>query len=170
MDKDVAEARKKAIEALATAIGFWGVDPLEARVYGALFLSPRPLNHGELVEELEADDEDVDRKIKTLKRLGAVKILGGDRPGCPYYEAEADFFEILQTVLHERREKEMGKALKTISEQKEFVEERFEDEGDPDLGFLAGRLESLDRFIKLIDKAMFGLRTLAGIRGLFRGK
>ena len=170
MDNDIAESRKKAIEALASSIGFWGVDPLEARVYGALFLSPRPLSHGELVEELQADDEDVDRKLKTLKRLGAVKVQEGGRPGCPYYEAEADFFEILQTVLHERREREMGRALKTISEQKEFVQERYEDDGDPDLGFLAERLESLDRFIKLIDKAMFGLRTLAGIRGIFKGK
>ena len=164
MDKDIAEARKMAIDALASAIGFWGVDPLEARVYGALFLSQRALGCEELSVELGSASEEVCRKFRLLERLGAVKEKEGG------YEAEADFFEILQAVLRERQEREMGKALKTISEQKEFVEERYEDEGDPELEFLAGRLDRLDRFIKLIDKAMFGLKTLAGIRGFFKGR
>jgi len=170
MDKEAREARRKAIEALASAIGFWGVDPLEAKVFGALFLSIRPLNHGELCAELQADDEDIDAKVKTLRRLGAVKVHKGDRPGCPYYEAESDFFEILQTVLKERRELEMGKALTEITKQRQYVEERFDDEGDPELEFLAKRMAKLDNAIKIIDKTMFGLGALASVRNLFKGK
>jgi len=170
MDKKVREARKKAIEALASAIGFWGVDTLETRVFATLFLSHRPLSHNELAEELRADDEEIDVKVRLLERLGAVKGVGGARPGCQYYEAESDFFEILQTVLKERREREMGKALEEISRQRKYVEERAEDEGDPDLEFLAERLARLDKAIKVIDKTMYGLGALASIRGMFKGK
>ncbi len=170
MDRKVREARRKAMDALSTAVGFWGVDPLETRVFAALFLSPRPLNHSELAEELKADDEAIDEKVKTLTRLGAVKTHKGERPGCAYYEAESDFFEILQTVLKERRERDMGKALEEISRQRRYVEGRFDDEGDPDLGFLAHRLAKLDKAIKVIDKTMYGLGALASLRGMFRGK
>jgi DNA-binding transcriptional regulator GbsR (MarR family) len=170
MDKKVREARKKAIEALASAVGFWGVDTLETRLFASLFLSPHPMNHAELVEELEADDEEINEKIKLLVRLGAIKMHKGKRPGCSYYEAESDFFEILQTVLKERREREMGRALTEISRQRKYVEERFDDEGDPELGFIAERLAKLDKAIKVIDKTMYGLGALASIRGMFKGK
>ncbi|MBI5190174.1 MAG: hypothetical protein HZA22_05825 [Nitrospirae bacterium] len=170
MDKEIRKSRRKAIDALAAAIGFWGIDPLETQVFGALFLSSRPLNHGELAEELRADDEDIDRKIKTLVKLGAVKVLGGKRAGCSYYEAESDFFNILQTILKERREREMGRALEEISEQRKYVEERYEDEGEPELEFLAQRLAKLDNAIKLVDKTMYGLGTIASLRGMFKGK
>lgn len=167
MDKDARQARMKAIDALASAIGFWGVDPLETKVFGALFLSPRPLNHGELAEELSSDDEALDAKLKLLVRLGAVKTMEGNRTGCNYYEAESDFFQILQTILKERRDLEMGWALTEIHRQKEYFEERFDDEGDPELEFLANRMDKLDNVIKLIDKTMYGLGALASFRKMF---
>jgi len=170
MDKDVRESKKKAIDALAKAVEFWGVDPLETMLFGALFLSDRPLSHGDLAELLQADDEDIDRKIKTLVRLGAVKTHPGERPGCAYYYAESDFFEILQTVLKERRELEMGRALGQITETRKHIEERFDDEGSKELEFLAGRLAKLDNMIKVVDKTMFGLGALISVRGFFKGK
>jgi DNA-binding transcriptional regulator GbsR (MarR family) len=39
-----------------------------------------------------------------------------------HYEAETDFFEILQTVNRERRELEMGAALQEISDQRAYIE------------------------------------------------
>lgn len=168
MDKEARQARKKAIDALASAIGFWGVDPLETKVFGALFLSHRPLNHGELAEELEADDEALDEKLRLLVRLGAVKNMKGKRAGCSYYEAEADFFKILQTVLKERRDKELGKALADIHSQMEYFESRFDDEGDPEIEFMVQRMEKLDSVIGLIDKTMYGLSALASFRNMFK--
>lgn len=170
MDKDVQQARDKAIEALAAAVGFWGIDPLEARIYGALFLSPRPMTHRELAGGLGPADEEVDRKLKVLRKLGAVKEIGAAADDDKYYEAESDFFQILQTVLRERRGKEMGSALQEICDQRAYVEYRFEEDGKPEYEFLARRLEKLEDFIHLIDKAMFGLKALANFRGLFKKK
>jgi DNA-binding transcriptional regulator GbsR (MarR family) len=168
MDKDIREARDKAVEALTAAIGFWGIDPLEARIYGALFLSPRPMTHKELAAELGPDAVDVDGKLKVLERLGAVKEIAADSSAGKYYEAESDFFQILQTVLKERRGQEMGRALQEICDQRAYVEYRFDEEGNPEDEFLARRLEKLEGMIHLIDKAMFGLRALANVRGLFK--
>jgi DNA-binding transcriptional regulator GbsR (MarR family) len=170
MDKEAKDARRKAMDALASAVAFWGVDPLETKLFAALFLSPRPLNHGELAEELGADDEAVNEQIKLLERLGAVKRMEGARAGCPYYEAEADFFQILQTVLKERRELEMGRALEEINSQKEYFETRFDDEGEPELEFMAKRLDKLNGVIKLVDKTMYGLGALASFRNMFKSK
>ncbi len=168
MDKDIKKARDKAVDALAAAIGFWGIDPLEARIWGFLFLSQAPLCLSGLTEALNADAQAVEGKLKLLKRLGAVKEAapGPGREMC--FEAEADFFRILQTVLKERREKEMGAALQEICDQRAYVEYRYEEENDPELKFMAARLEKLEGFINLIDRAMFGLKTIAGIRGMFR--
>ena len=168
MDKDVAESRRKAMDSLAVAIGFWGIDPLESRVFGSLFLSPRPLTKGELIADIGQDGGQVEEKLKVLQRLGAVKELKDG--GAVRYEAEADFFEILQKVLRERQEKEMGSALQEISEQKSFLEWKYDEEGEADLKFLADRLGKLERFIHLIDKAMFGLKALSGLRGMLRLK
>ena len=170
MDKDILDSRKKAIEALATAINFWGVDPLEANVYGTLYLSPRPLTVIDLIDEFGCCDEALGKVIKTLKRLGAVKEVKGEEPGVKYYEAETDFFEILQTVNKERRELEMGAALQEISDQRAYIEFKQEENDDPELKFLADRLGGLEKFIGIIDKAMFGLKALAGIKGLFKFK
>ena len=170
MDRDALQARDKAIDALVTAVGFWGIDPLETRMYGMLFLSHHPLTHAELASGLSAPDAAVDEKLRVLKRLGAVKETKGGKDGLRRYSAVPDFFEILHTVLRERREKEMGRALDDISEQRGYIEARADDEDDPELAFLAGRLAKLDGTVKLVDKAMFGLSALAGVRGLFKGK
>ncbi len=170
MDKDVKEARDKAIEALAAAIGFWGIDLLEARIWGLLFLSQDPLCLAELAAELKSEAPAVEGKLKLLKRLGAVKEAPPKDGQELCFEAESDFFQILQTVLKERREKEMGSALQEICDQRAFVEYKHDEENDPELKFLASRLEKLEGFIHLIDRAMFGLRTFAGIKGIFRGK
>jgi DNA-binding transcriptional regulator GbsR (MarR family) len=170
MDKDIQDSRNKAIESLATAIGFWGVDPLEAKVYGTLYMSPRPLTLIELIDEFGCCDSELGRVIKTLKRLGAVKEMAGKGAGEKYYEAETDFFEILQTVNRERREREMGAALQEISDQRAYIEYKYDEEGTPELKFLVDRLAGLERFIGIIDKAMFGLKALAGIRNIFKSK
>lgn len=168
MDKDVADSRRKAIDSLAVAIGFWGIDPLESRVFGSLFLSPRPLTTDELAADIGQDGGRVEEKLKVLQRLGAVKeVKAGDESR---YQAEADFFEILQKVLRERQEKEMGAALQEISDQKAFMEWKYDEEGEADLKFMAERLAKLERFIHLIDKAMFGLKALSGLRGMLRLK
>jgi len=170
MDKDVKEARAKAIDALASAIGFWGIDPLEAKIWGLLFLSQERLCIAELAAELQSEALAVEAKLKLLKRLGAVKDAPPKDGQELCFEAESDFFQILQTVLKERREKEMGDALQEIIDQRAFVEYKHDEENDPELKFLASRLEKLEGFIHLIDRAMFGLRTFAGIKGIFRGK
>lgn len=170
MDKDVKEARDKAIEALAAAIGFWGIDLLEARIWGLLFLTQDPLCLAELAAELKSDAPAVEVKLKLLKRLGAVKEAPPKDGQEMRFEAESDFFQILQTVLKERREKEMGSALQEICDQRAFVEYKYDEDNEPELKFLASRLEKLEGFIHLIDRAMFGLRTFAGIKGIFRGK
>jgi len=168
MDNGDTEARLKAIDALTRAVGFWGVDELEIRVFGTLFLSERPLSHTELADRLRADDEDINDKVVTLMRLGAVKPVEGARESCQYYEAESDFFQILQTILRERREAEIGRALHDIREQQTYFESRFDEEGDPELEFLAGRMEKLDNVIKLVDKAMYGLGAVASFTNFFR--
>jgi DNA-binding transcriptional regulator GbsR (MarR family) len=168
MDNGTDNARKMAVDALTRAVGFWGVDELEIRVFGTLFLSDSPLSHTGLADRLHADDEDIHAKVQTLIKLGAVKPVAGDRESCQFYEAEADFFQILQTILKERREAEMGQALAEIHEQRAYFEERFEDEGDPELEFLAGRMVKLDNVIKLIDKTMYGLGAVASFRNMFR--
>ena len=170
MDRDVREARDKAVDALAVAIGFWGIDPLEARIWGFLFLSRAPLCLTGLAESLSADAQAVEAKLNLLKRLGAVKESAQSPGRDKCFEAEADFFRILQTVLKERREKEMGSALQEICDQRAYVEYRYDEEKAPELKFMAERLEKLEGFIHLIDRAMFGLRTFAGIRGMFRGR
>jgi len=170
MDKEIRKARRKAIEALTASVSFWGVDPIETRLFATLFLSTHPLSHNELAEELRVDDEDIDNKIKLLEKLGAVRAVGGDRPGCQYYEAEDDFFQILQTVLRERREREMGKALEEITKQRKYIEHRFDDEGSEELEFLSNRMAKLDNAIKLVDKTMYGLGALASVRNIFKGK
>ncbi|MHB8174756.1 MAG: GbsR/MarR family transcriptional regulator [Nitrospirota bacterium] len=170
MDKDIKEARDKAVEALALAIGFWGIDPLEARIWGFLFLSKEPLCLAGLAEALNAESQAVEGKLKLLKRLGAVKEAASKPREGMCFEAEADFFQILQTVLKERREKEMGAALQEICDQRVYVEYKYEEKNEPELKFMAGRLEKLEGFINLIDRAMFGLKTFAGIRGIFRGR
>src|SRR3990172_335590 len=99
MDKDILEARDKAIAAPASAIEFWGIDHIEARLYGLLFLSPGPMDIHALAAELGVDEPAVGKRIKLLERMGAVKEkVAGERR----FEAESDFFQILQTVLRER--------------------------------------------------------------------
>jgi DNA-binding transcriptional regulator GbsR (MarR family) len=166
MDKDILEARERAIQALTDSVSFWGIDPMEARVYGTLFLSTRPMTEQELVAEVRDGGVEVAERLKVLERLGAVKKKAGE-DGVGRFSAESDFFEILQTILRERREREIGRALSDIEEQRDYIRYRASEDGDEELTGLAGKMDKLHEFIHLIDKMMFGLRAVAGLRGIF---
>ncbi len=152
MDPELIRARENFIQGMSRISDFWGFPRAMGAVYGAIYLSPAPLSLDEIVEQVSVTKGAVSTHVRTLERLGMVhkQIRLGDRKD--YYEAEADFWKIIQGVLREREQNEFDLALGTVNDSLEMVKEASPAEPDVELAaFYEERMEGMQRFFNSLD-------------------
>ncbi|WP_035053958.1 GbsR/MarR family transcriptional regulator [Andreprevotia chitinilytica] len=89
----------------------WGVNRTVGQIYALLFISPKPLNADEIVEQLGMSRSNVSMGMKELQAWRLVKLvhLPGDRRD--YFEAPKDVWEIFRTLAEEKRRREIEPTL-----------------------------------------------------------
>ncbi len=91
----------------------WGVNRTVAQIHALLFFHGRPLNADEICETLGAARSNVSNSLK-----------GGDRR--EYFETSADVWELLRTIVRERKQREFDPTsalLRELIAQPEFEQE-----------------------------------------------
>jgi DNA-binding transcriptional regulator GbsR (MarR family) len=89
----------------------WGINRTVGQIYALIYLSEKPLNAEQLAEALGFSRSNISMGLKELDswRLVRLKHLPGDRRD--YYTAPGDVWEIVRTLVEERRKREIEPTL-----------------------------------------------------------
>lgn len=92
----------------------WGINRTVGQMYALLYLSECPLNAEQICGALDMSRSNVSMGLKELKSWRLVKLLHlpGDRR--EYFSTPEDVWEILQTLLEERRKREIDPTLSML--------------------------------------------------------
>jgi DNA-binding transcriptional regulator GbsR (MarR family) len=103
----------------------------------------------EIVQETGLTKGAISTEIRALARMGLVHRSSklGDRKD--YYEAEADFYAAIRSILKERQNSEFDRAVRSVKETLEIMEANWVD--DDEWNFVYERVQALQEFFDAID-------------------
>lgn len=119
----VREARAEVIEALERSAEIYGLNRSYGQLYGILFFEDEPISLDELVEKSGYAKSTVSTAMKHLERLHMVhrRSVPGEGKKA-YYEAETDFWQILQSFLQREVQREIDVMLRALTSAEESLE------------------------------------------------
>jgi DNA-binding transcriptional regulator GbsR (MarR family) len=94
----------------------WGVNRTVAQIHALLYLAPRPMNAEEIADTLSVARSNVSTSLRELQAWGLVKVVHtlGDRRD--YYESLKDVWELFQTIVAERFQREIQPTVGVLGE------------------------------------------------------
>jgi DNA-binding transcriptional regulator GbsR (MarR family) len=133
----------------------WGVNRTVAQVHALLYLAPTPLAAEEIAETLSVARSNVSTSLKELQSWGLVTVAHvlGDRRD--HFVARSDTWEMLLTILEQRKRREIEPTLNVL---RECVAEMEKDRNTPSevkaridgmRDFLTDVTEWFDQIVKL---------------------
>ena len=161
MTQSITKIKKDFIEGLSEISRFWGFPKGMGAIFAVLYLSPTALSLDEIVEETGLTKGAISTEIRALARMGLVHRSSrlGDRKD--YYEAEADFYAAIRSILKERQNSEFDRAIRSVKETLKTMEEHWVE--NEEWNFVYERVQALQNFFDAIDnltKAVVRLESL----------
>lgn len=149
----------------------WGVNRTVAQVHALLYLAPEPLPAEEIAETLSVARSNVSTSLKELQSWGLVTIAHvlGDRRD--HFAARSDTWDILLTILEQRKRREIEPTLAVLQE---CAAEMEKDRATPKevkaridnmLRFLVNLTTFFDQIMKLPRATLAGLMKLGATIG-----
>jgi DNA-binding transcriptional regulator GbsR (MarR family) len=161
MTQSITKIKKDFTEGLSQISRFWGFPKGMGAIFAALYLSPTPLSLDEIVGETGLTKGAISTEIRALARMGLVHRSSrlGDRKD--YYEAEADFYAAIRSILKERQNSEFDRAVRSVKETIETMEANWVE--NEEWNFVYERVQALQSFFDAIDnltRAVIKLESL----------
>src|ERR1041384_3863433 len=149
MTQAITKIKKDFTEGLSQISRFWGFPKGMGAIFAVLYLSPIPLSLDEIVGETGLTKGAISTEIRALARMGLVHRSSrlGDRKD--YYEAEADFYAAIRSILKERQNSEFDRAVRSVKETLESMEKNWVE--DDEWNFVYERVQALQNFFDAID-------------------
>jgi DNA-binding transcriptional regulator GbsR (MarR family) len=149
MPQSLTNIKKDFTEGLSQISRFWGFPKGMGAIFSVLYLSPTPLSLDEIVQETGLTKGAISTEIRALARMGLVHRSSrlGDRKD--YYEAEADFYASIKSILKERQNSEFDRAIRSVKETLTTMEENWVE--NEDWNFVYERVKALQDFFDAID-------------------
>jgi HTH-type transcriptional regulator, glycine betaine synthesis regulator len=149
MAQSLAKIKKDFTQGLSQISRFWGFPKGMGAIFAVLYLSPTALSLDEIVQETGLTKGAISTEIRALARMGLVHRSSklGDRKD--YYEAEADFYAAIRSILKERQNTEFDRAIRSVKETLEKMEENWVE--DEEWQFVYERVQALQNFFDAID-------------------
>jgi DNA-binding transcriptional regulator GbsR (MarR family) len=94
----------------------WGVNRTVAQIHALLFINARPMHADEIVQALGVARSNVSTSLRELQNLNLVRVthLMGDRRD--HFETSGDVWELLRTVVRERKAREFEPTIQVLRE------------------------------------------------------
>ena len=165
MTTELRSARDHFIQGTSRIAHFWGFPKAMGAIYGAVYLSPRPVTLDDLVELVGISKGAVSTNVRMLERLQMVhkRVKVGDRKD--YYEAETDFWKTVRGVLREREHNEFDRALRAVGESLGMAESAKTARDEAELkAFYVKRIATIKSFFGLLDGVVGAILTLDDLR------
>jgi DNA-binding transcriptional regulator GbsR (MarR family) len=149
MPQSLSSIKRDFTEGLSQISRFWGFPKGMGAIFGVLYLSPTPLSLDEIVNETGLTKGAISTEIRALARMGLVhrSTKLGDRKD--YYEAEADFYTAIRSILKERQNSEFDRAVRSVKNTLATMETNWME--NEDWNFVYERVRALQEFFDAID-------------------
>jgi len=161
MPRSITKIKKDFTAGLSQISRFWGFPKGMGAIFAVLYLSPTPLPLDEIVQETGLTKGAISTEIRVLARMGLVHRTSklGDRKD--YYEAEADFYAAIRSILKERQNSEFDRAIRSVKDTLTEMENNWVE--NEEWNFVYERVQALQGFFDAIDnltKAVIRLESL----------
>lgn len=149
MPQSLSSIKQDFTEGLSQISRFWGFPKGMGAIFGVLYLSATPLSLDEIVAETGLTKGAISTEIRALARMGLVhrSTKLGDRKD--YYEAEADFYAAIKSILKERQNSEFDRAVRSVTETLATMEANWIE--NEEWNFVYERVRALQDFFNAID-------------------
>jgi len=149
MPQSLTKIKQDFTEGLSQISRFWGFPKGMGAIFAVLYLAPTALSLDEIVTETGLTKGAISTEIRALARMGLVHRSSklGDRKD--YYEAEADFFAAIRSILKERQNSEFDRAVRSVKDTLTKMDENWVD--DDEWKFVYERVQALQEFFDAID-------------------
>ena len=156
----LSPAEKALTDTVGRLIAFWGFSRNMGRIWGLLYLSPRPLTARDLRERLEISTGAVSMTLTDLQRWGVVRKVWvtGDRKG--HFAAEVNLWKMVSRVMSERERAEILAAIEGFEEALRLLGEERRGAKAQDKRLLA---EQTARVQQLLELARLGRSLLEAL-------
>lgn len=160
---ELAEAKRKFIEAWGKLGSEWGINRTMAQVHALLLISPDALTTEEIMESLSISRGNANMTLRDLIGWGLVEKQhkAGERK--EYFYADKDTWNIARQVAKERRKRELDPVLKILDElskvegNKNDVEYKTFNKSVTDINKLAKNVDkTLDTMLKAEENWFWG--------------
>lgn len=94
----------------------WGINRTVGQIYAILFLSDRPLNAEEIVEQLGVSRSNVSMSLKELQAWNLVRLKHIPDDRRDYFTTPEDLWEIVRILVAERKKREIDPTLTKLRE------------------------------------------------------
>jgi DNA-binding transcriptional regulator GbsR (MarR family) len=132
--------------------GYWGINRTMAELHALLYLSVEPLCTDDIMDALQISRGNTSMNIRELVNWGLARRIHkkGDRK--EYFVAETDVWEIFETIVRERRRREVEPIIETIERSRQMLDGARSQKGDrrEDIEAYRERLDNMAEFLGTI--------------------
>lgn len=155
--------------------GYWGINRTMAELHALLYISADPLCADEIMAALQISRGNTSMNLRQLVDWGLVSRVHrkGDRK--EYFTAEVDVWEMFQTIVRERRRREVEPIIETIARCQKMVADgmhELDDQQQREAEVYLQRLRSMDEFLLGVNGLLnllltSGRDSLSGLMSVF---
>jgi DNA-binding transcriptional regulator GbsR (MarR family) len=150
MAEVLREAKNLLVRRWGEMGGYWGINRTMAEIHALLFVSGVPLCTDDIMAQLHVSRGNASMNLRALVDWGLVQRIHklGDRK--EYFQADTDVWHMFETIMRERRRREVEPIITTIDRCREMVS------GDSSNGHLdetrqfRQRLDELQNFLRVM--------------------
>jgi DNA-binding transcriptional regulator GbsR (MarR family) len=101
--------------------GYWGINRTMAEMHALLFVAGQPLCTDDIMQQLHASRGNASMNLRALVDWGLVERVHklGDRK--EYFQADTDVWHMFETIMRERRRREVEPVITTIDRCREMI-------------------------------------------------
>jgi DNA-binding transcriptional regulator GbsR (MarR family) len=122
MPDTLREARNLLVRRWGEMGGYWGINRTMAEIHALLYVSSEPLCTDDVMAQLHVSRGNASMNLRALVDWGLIQRVHklGDRK--EYFEADTDVWHMFETIMRERRRREVEPIIDTIDRCQELVE------------------------------------------------
>ena len=121
MPPTLADAKQLLVRRWGEMGGYWGINRTMAEIHALLFVSAQPLCTDDIMAQLHVSRGNASMNLRALVDWGLIERVHqlGDRK--EYFQADTDVWHMFESIMRERRRREVEPIIATIERCREMV-------------------------------------------------
>lgn len=168
MQDVLTEAKNMLVRRWGEMGGYWGISRTMAEIHALLFVSQNPLCTDDIMAQLHISRGNASMNLRALVDWGLIRRVHqlGDRK--EYFQADTEVWRMFETIMRERRRREVEPIIATIDRCAQLVEDdasRSAEHNGESVAEFRRRIQSLREFLDTMG-SLFEMVLKFGQNGL----